>query len=334
MTRNRTRIQINGAFGSGRSMVMSKLRDALFALLFCMSLGLAGVSSAQVNFLVPAYANPCCVDGPAAWSQLIAFAGNSPNVGVHVIFNPASGPGLATDPNFVDGLGNGPLVDLREAGGVTYGYVATTFGARPSAEVLADIDLYYDALYVGLLDGVFFDEMSTDLADVGYYAALRDYVKTKDASARVIGNPGVSGVVNPSGQVAFGVTDYAMSMDTIVTFENFGTEYATNYVAPSWVDDFTSDHFAHIVHTQPTWDTSLVALAASRNAGFLFVTDDVLPNPFDRLGVYTAAEVADLVTFNAVQSVPALGGGGLAILAGLLAGVGAWRARPSSRLKV
>ncbi|TWU51600.1 Spherulation-specific family 4 [Rubripirellula reticaptiva] len=94
--------------------------------------------AATVDVLVPAYPNPCCDGGANMWSALISTASDpNCNFQLHVIFNPASGPGTSRDGNHVDASGAGPLRDLRGAGGITYGYVATGFGDRSIAVVKA-----------------------------------------------------------------------------------------------------------------------------------------------------------------------------------------------------
>ena len=77
-----------------------------------------GAAAAPIDLLVPAYANPCCNDGPAIWTALIDAAGDPAlNLKVNVIFNPASGPGTAVDPNYVGPTGSNVLPLLRGAGG-------------------------------------------------------------------------------------------------------------------------------------------------------------------------------------------------------------------------
>ncbi len=280
-------------------------RIALASLLGAGLLLLAGPAAAQTAgpaLLVPAYANPCCAGGLTLWPDLIASAASG-SVPIHAILNPASGPGTSPiDPNYVNVGGVGPAVDLDAAGGRLYGYVATTFGARPLAAVEADIDVYYDPAYwrgAGVLvRGIFLDEMSNDLASTGYYQTLTAYVKSKDAGARVFGNPGTPFTQDTSGGTSgFTVADYAGSVDTIVTFENTGAAYRTSYTAPSWLATRGADHFAHIVHSEPASADMLqdLQLAAARKAGFVYVTDDVLPNPFDFLASYWSAEAAALV---------------------------------------
>jgi Spherulation-specific family 4 len=255
----------------------------------------------SLDLLVPAYANPCCDGGPLMWSTLIDVAAD-PLVRLHVILNPASGPGASPiDANYIsDGGGTptGPLLDVRSAGALVLGYVSTSYATRDVADAKADIDRYYSLAYwrgAGIqVDGVFLDEMSNDLADVGYYQELRDHVRAKDARARVVGNPGVAITFDSSGGAAgFSVADYAAAADTLVTFEHDGNEYRTNYAAPTWLGDLPSSHFAHLVHGEasPVDMQADVALARTRKAGMLYVTDDVLsPNPWDAIATYFDAE--------------------------------------------
>ena len=57
-----------------------------------------------------------------------------------------------------------------------------------------------------LLDGIFFDEMTNDCNYDTYYANLTAYVKSKDAGALVIGNPGTASVTCPGGSTGSEVT--------------------------------------------------------------------------------------------------------------------------------
>ncbi len=275
------------------------LKSILCIILF-LSLPL---QAAPISLLVPAYANPCCGGGPTMWNNLITAATN-PDLEVGLILNPASGPGTATDPNFVDASGNGPLVDFRNAGGKVYGYVPTQYSSRPQADVLADVDKYYDTLYSGLVDGIFFDEMSNNLAHTGYYQTLRDYVHNKTTGSLVIGNPGTGFVNNPSGQTTYVIDDYVQSADVLMTFESDANAYLNSYVPPSWVGNYPANRFAHVVHTLGTWDANFVDLATARNAGYVYFTDDQMPNPYDQLASFWDQEVTDLAAAN-TTAVPA-----------------------------
>lgn len=271
----------------------------ILLVLFILTLAIPAsqCQASDTRLLVPAYGNPCCPDGMEMWNRLTDTASMMGD-DLLVILNPASGPGMSLiDPNYVNDSAQGPFIDFRNAGGVAIGYVRTDWAARPLAEVQDDVDLYFNPAYwrgAGVqIDGIFFDEMSNDLADVGYYLALRDYVRGLLATAIVVGNPGTTFVNNPSGQTTWLVSDYAESADTLVTFENSADEYVDNYTPPSWVADYPAERFGHIVYAVTTTGEMLqgMSLARQRNASYVYITDDVLVNPYDVLARYWTAEV-------------------------------------------
>lgn len=273
-------------------------RLSLFVSLFCVPFAHPAECQTQsLRLLVPAYANPCCGDGPAMWAQLTQTAlVMGPDL--LLILNPASGPGASPiDPNFVDTSGQGPLLDFRNAGGAVIGYVRTGWASRPLSEAQGEVDLYFDPAYwrgAGVqVQGIFFDEMSNDLADAGYYQALRDHVRSHALPGLVVGNPGTTFVNNPSGQATWTISDYAESADTLVTFEFNAEAYRSRYSPPSWFADYSADHFAHIIYSEGDEGQMLtsMSLAIRRKAGYVYVTDDMLVNPYDRIPSYWSREV-------------------------------------------
>jgi hypothetical protein len=178
--------------------------------------------------------------------------------------------------------------------------VATTHGTRAAGDIKADID-QYQKLYPNLVDGIFLDEMSNELSMVAYYHDIYVYIKndTPPSSYKcgpVIGNPG-------------GQTDEAyllpdtQAADILVTFEDTGDKYLNNYSAPAWVGNYTPEHFAHLIHSQPPpWNPIFLDLADARNAGMIYVTDDLClfsdvlsmctVNPWDALTSYWIEEVS------------------------------------------
>lgn len=229
----------------------------------------AGLAGGPVNLLVPAYFYP-----PTEWDQLAA---SGTAAGITAILNPASGPGSSPDPNYVAAVAN-----LRGAGGKVIGYVHTSYGARNIATVKAEIDQY--ALWYAM-DGFFIDEMANDSdpGHLGYYADIYSHVKAKDPAFTVFGNPGTDTVA-----------DYLLQpcADTLVTYEDAGAGYPAHAPA-AWTAGFSADHFANLIYGVPLQSTmeSYVNLAAARNVGHIYVTDDVLSNPWDTLPPYWATEV-------------------------------------------
>ncbi len=271
-------------------------------LALCLLCFPAPLTAGPIDVLVPAYFYPAG-QGQTYWNQLDAAAAS---IGVNAIMNPASGPGVAPDPNYVAAVNN-----LRAAGGNVLGYLPTTFGNRPAAAVLADI-ASYSAWYN--VNGIFLDEMSNDAsaAHLAYSASIYSAVKAAHPTWTVVGNPGTA-----TDEAYFSYAG-GPAADVLVVFENTASAYAT-YTPSAWNASYPSSKFAHIIHTEPTATGMLgdIDLALARNAGMVFVTDDSLPNPYDTLPSYWEAEVAKLAALPEPSA-------GLLLASGLMALVG-WR---------
>jgi hypothetical protein len=132
-----------------------------------------------------------------------------------------------------------------------------------------------------------------DTNHLSYYAALYQYIQSKGTNLLVVGNPGIN-------------TEEAYlarnCVDTLVTFE-VDTGYAA-YVADSWVTNHLARQFSHLPYNvaSATTMTNYVNLAAARNAGWTYVTDDNGANPWDTLPGYWTNEVNYVRSLN--QSAP------------------------------
>ncbi|MCW5559210.1 MAG: spherulation-specific family 4 protein [Verrucomicrobiae bacterium] len=220
--------------------------------------------------MVPAYFGP----RPGGdWDRLAAAARRVPLV---AILNPNSGPGSAADPQYARAI-----QAVRDAGGRVTGYVSTSYTRRPADTVKEDLRRYHEFYS---LDGFFLDEMSNDgsAASLSYYADLRQHILRLNPAYHITGNPGTttqeSYVTRPTA-------------DTVVTFEE-GRGYE-GYRPSEWTKRHPAHRFCHLLHSvaEAAALTNAVRLAQARNAGFLYVTDDVLNNPWDRLPTYWDAEV-------------------------------------------
>jgi hypothetical protein len=253
------------------------------------------------RLLVPAYGDPCCGSGRDLWSALIDAA--RPGT-LEVILNPNSGPGTAPlAQSYIQADGqSGPLLDLAHAGASILGYVHTAWGQRELAQVLDEVDRYFDESYYRgadfQLSGLFVDEMSNELADMGYYQSIRQHVRTKSLGAIVVGNPGTASIIDSSnGAAGWTIDDYATLYDRLVTFEGNGIVYRNQFALPTWIRQQPAARFAHIIHSETSLEKMRlnIQLAATRNVGTLFVTDDVLPNPYDRVPAYWNELLAAIV---------------------------------------
>ena len=161
------------------------------------------------------------------------------------------------------------------------GYVHTSYASRSPAAARADVDAYYRWYNV---DGIFFDEASTDCANEGYYASLNGHVKAKGGIARTILNPGTA-----PGHC------YASTADILVTFEGSYAQYLTSYSAPAWLEHYPASRIWHVVYATPSASamTHAIRLSKVRRAGYLYVTPETLPNPYEVLpdGAYWSDEL-------------------------------------------
>ncbi|MFN0241848.1 MAG: spherulation-specific family 4 protein [Planctomycetota bacterium] len=225
----------------------------------------------KLRVLVPAYFYP--VAG-SPWSRMNAAAVAHPDR-IVAIGNPFNGPGTTLDTTYL-----ATFQSFRASGGKLIGYVYTSYGARPIADVKADVDTWR-AWYP--IDGVFVDEMdNVPGAHESYYRALYDYVRTQLADALIIGNPGTSTV--PSYLSHQG----APVASALCIYESSGA--ALTWSADPWVLARDRRHFAALPYATPaaSWQAA-VDHAWQQNCGFVYATDDALPNPWDTLPPYFEA---------------------------------------------
>ena len=208
----------------------------------------------QQHLAIPSYFWP-----GASWDAVIAHAGA---IDIAVV-NVDSGPGGARVTTFATTAAAARLRGIR-----VVGYVHTGYAARPIAEVLIDIDRYY--AWYGV-DGVFVDEVPSDCAQLAYYGAIADRVRTH--SDHLV-------IINPGTNSAECTTTFS---DIIVNFEGTGAAYQT-WSPASWMADYPADRFWHLIYGADDTDvSSLVSLSRERNAAHVYVTDDSMPNPWDGL---------------------------------------------------
>ncbi|HXU04273.1 MAG TPA: spherulation-specific family 4 protein [Polyangia bacterium] len=228
-----------------------------------------GHPTGALRMAVPAYFDP----SNAQWQTLIAGA---PTVGM-IVFNPESGPGTATDPGYTKVIGQGQAAGIK-----MLGYVGTSYGARPEADVIADINRYYD-LYTP--SGIYFAEgpMDSDCTAMeAMYHRMASAVLARDSGAFL----------------AIGTRfcpTYIYFFDMMVQFARNWTEYQNEYQPPSWMTANSASRFCHFVHSVPMGEASAaLSRVVSNGAGWVFVTDQGEPNPWGVLPTYFDEELATI----------------------------------------
>jgi hypothetical protein len=229
----------------------------------------------KLKLLIPAYFNPAT--SPNEWTNMTALA--SQQVDITAIFNPASGPGLTVEANYPPAVAT-----LRAAGGKVLGYSRSCYGRNECPEnstftrtvnQTVEDALKYHSFY-GPIDGVFIDEVSSELADLSYYQAVKEKILAVRPEWKLFGNPGTATA-----------QEYLQVFDVLVTSES-------NITAPqvNWNQSYPATRQAYMFHSQTLTQLSpLIDLARSRNVGYVYVTDDVLINPYDSLPSYFPSEL-------------------------------------------
>ena len=255
------------------SMIQKK-RIIQFALL---SANMLMLNAHATEILVPAYFYPSSDPNLSFWDEMTAAA--SQGVGITAIMNPNSGPSTAENSDYTNAVST-----FRAAGGKVIGYVPTGYGARDASLVLADVSAYKSFYQI---DGIFLDEMHNIASELTYYESLRTGISGIDVNYKVFGNAGTNTL-----------EDYLQTADVLVTFEN-QTGY-TAYAPDPWTGNYTANRFAHLLYNVGTAADmqAAITLAASRNVGYIYVTNDNGANPWDTLPSYWNAEVT------AVSAVP------------------------------
>lgn len=228
--------------------------------------------------LVPAYFYP--LPG-SPWGRLTAAAAAHPGR-VAAIGNPSDGPGVAIDPGYVP-----VFQSFRASGGFLLGYVFTQYGARPIAAVKSDVDRWF--AWYGV-DGIFLDEMdNVPGAHELYYREITQHVRSHLAGATVLGNPGTS--TAPSYLVLGG-----QETVSAVCIHEDDTGGLT-WTADAWVHGFDRRRFSALPYalSSAQW-LAAIDHAYAQNCGWIYATDDVLPNPWDTLPPWFETMVAHVAT--------------------------------------
>jgi hypothetical protein len=263
-----------------------RLRGAALAGLLALCAAAFGADPATAAWgtdnqhqLVPAYMYPDWWNTPNNWARM-CDAMNVAGGPSTAVMNPSSGPGTAANPDYQR------VIDACHARGQrVVGYVHTSYGARPASDVRAEIDAYYR--FYPAIDGIFLDEMSNSAGTAAYYRSLYAYVKAKPGVRDVVGNPGAA--ASTAWQLTTPVAD------AVVVFEGTASSYA-RWSPPGWVFGRVASQLSNLVHAASGESAMRQACSLSkrRNAGYMYVTDDVLPNPWDTLpaGTYWTNEIA------------------------------------------
>ena len=186
---------------------------------------------------------------------------------VLAVINPNNGPGTAALSDYMTGI-----AQLTAAGVKVIGYVHTSYGQRPAADVQADVGRWR-SLYPAV-SGIFFDEMANVAGQEAYYRNLGANAKSQGVDF-TIGNPG-----------ADSAPGFVGTLDVILVYENGGVPGVATL--GGWHTAHARNNFGVIPYGVPALDTGFVA-AAKAYCGYIYLQNDSLPNPWDTVPPYLDA---------------------------------------------
>ena len=236
----------------------SRTTAAVLSSLIAIPTILGSFAPSASSASVPQTAVPAYFSDTQSWAQ-ISSADRRPGF---VVANPSSGPGTVKAPWIA-----AAYLPALTAGVPLAGYIHTGYGNRPLQQVLTDIDNY--RTWYGITR-IFLDETPYQCDTIPYYSSIVGAVHQQGGT--VILNPGM----NPE-------SCWSGVAEVVVNFEGSAATYQT-WQPAAWTQTSSSTAFWHVIYGAGLFDgTSLLETAGQRNATWAYITDDVLPNPFDRL---------------------------------------------------
>jgi hypothetical protein len=209
---------------------------------------------------VPLYTSPT----DASWTTVINAKMAHPRVRVVAVINPSNGPGASRTDAYANGVDR-----LIAAGIEVMGYVFTDYGGRAPASVQRDMDTWRS--FYPKVTGIFFDEQSNQASLVSHYAGLASYAHGKGFNFTV-GNPGTD---TSEGYVGSG-------LDTMLIYESSGLPSADRLAG--WHSKYPKSNFG-IIPYGINLDVSFIKMARD-HVQFIYLQNDVMPNPWDSVPPY------------------------------------------------
>lgn len=238
-------------------------------------------AASSTGIMIPLYSYP-----GTYWTQVIQAKNAHPSVPIVVIINPNNGPGSSIDSNYVSGI-----QQLQAAGITVLGYVYTSYGARSASSIESDIHSYSSWYHV---NGINFDEMANTAGYENYYSNLSSYAKSLGMTMTV-GNPGTSTLAS-----------YVGTVDVLDIYESAGLPLLSDLQSSTFNGAYAKSSFAFIAFGVSSLPSQSTITSYSDDVGYLYLTNDVLPNPYDTVPSYLSTEVGllDTGSTNTVPSAP------------------------------
>ena len=279
-------------------MIFSKKLKFFISIFFT----LISFSCFAQQLAIPSYFDPdlpnCEGNNTCYWKQLDE---SSKAVGIAII-NPNSGVGLSIDNSYLE------QTKASQGKGIkVLGYVDSDYTNRNINDVKSEIDKYFQ--WYGV-NGIFIDQGSNTCNKIDYYRELSNYIRANTSSN------GTTIILNPGTKTEECYLDVA---DILLTFELNYDQYKNSWSPLTWEKKFPANRFWHLIYnTNKTEMLDTLALSKQRNVEYIYVTDDILDNPWDTLpnSAYWNAELGAIgfeptIYTNGILYIPEVDAGAL-----------------------
>ena len=238
--------------------------------------------------IIPAYFYPSDPYTDEKYNYLIYHAKENRDIPTIVAINPGNGPGTEVDGNYT------AVIDRMTGADITViGYISTAYMDRPLYEVLNDIAVW-KSLYPNI-KGIWVDEMVNWASEgrtteeiIAYYNAIYVYSKEEAELEFVFTNPGATfDIAIWRGNVADNITMYES--------EGYPSEEFAAQDNP-WAGSLSEMPIrakSFLVHTATSYESATVRML-KKYCGYMYVTTDVMPNPWDNVSMFLNALYKDL----------------------------------------
>ena len=188
------------------------------------------------------------------------------------IMNVNSGPGEKVDPNYTK-----QLAQNEQDGIKNLGYVRTGYMTKPMDQCKQEVEKWIQ-LYGDKVRGIMLDEITHDTPQQKQYLKeIYQYIKSQHPNFLVIANPGR--------HIPDDIAGYS---DIFITAEMTADKYLAADYPPATSKFETGEANVkrnyHIVYNAKTSDyEKITKVSKERNAGYVFITNDEFPDPFNAL---------------------------------------------------
>jgi hypothetical protein len=254
---------------------MSTLQVFIISLAF-----FATMASARPGLLAVLYSYPTD-NGGAIWTAVKDAKISNPDLPVIIIANPSSGPGTAVEEPYVTAVDEVVALGIK-----AIGYVDTNYGTIGISTVKSNMDKYVE--WYPNITGFFLDQMRNEAGSEDYYTEITSYAVQLNRGF-TMGNPGTASIAS-----------YIETVNNSVIYETqpLPTPQTLNL-------GYAIDRCSLIAYNVPAAQINQSYISeVAQYVQWIWVTDDILPNPYDTNPSYFQSLVQFIVAAGASPANP------------------------------